>query len=76
MISQVSDTMARLAEDVQNRHRTDPEGWCAFHRRHFHVRIPVGACAPWRLAQMIIVKHDEQKSWSLPEGPVAGRFRT
>jgi hypothetical protein len=76
MISQVSDTMARLAGDVQNRHRADPEGWCAFHRRHFHVRIPVGACAPWRLAQYIIVAYNDQKVLSLPEGPVAGRFRT
>jgi len=76
MISHVSETMARLAGAVQNVHRSDPEGWCAHHRRHFHVRIPASKCAPWRLAQMIIVAYSQQQAGALPQGPVAGRFRT
>lgn len=76
MIAHVSETMARHAEAVQHLHRADPEGWCAHHRRHFHVRIPFGTCTPWRLAQLIIVGHHQQQTMPLPQGPVAGRFRT
>lgn len=74
MISHVSKTMAGLAEEVQNRHRADAEGWCVFHRRHFHVRIPVGKCTPWRLAQSVIIAYDQQQPRPLPQGPVAGQF--
>jgi hypothetical protein len=76
MISHVSETDMRHAEAVQHRHRADPEGFCAHHRRHFHVRIPFGKCAPWRLAQAIIVGYHQQQTSALPQGPVAGRFRT
>jgi hypothetical protein len=76
MISHVSETDARHAEAVQHRHRADHEGWCGFHRTHFHVRIPAGACTPWRLAQLIIVAYEQQQNLALPQGPVAGRFRT
>lgn len=76
MISHVSETDERHAEAVQHRHRADPEGFCAHHRTHFHVRIPAGECASWRLAQMIIVAYRQQQVRPLPQGPVAGRFRT
>jgi hypothetical protein len=70
----MSKTIADLAEDVQNRHRADPEGFCAFHQKHFHVRIPVGKCASWLLAQTVIVARYQQQTRTLPQGPVAGRF--
>jgi hypothetical protein len=74
MTPRYSRTVARLAEDVQHRHRADPEGFCAFHRKHFHVRIPFGECKPWLLAQSIIIGYDRQQVQSLPQGPVAGQF--
>jgi hypothetical protein len=74
MIARVSKATASLAEDVQHRHRADDEGLCAFHRKYFGVRIPFGECAPWRLAQKVIVAYDEQQVRSLPQGPVAGQF--
>ncbi|KPC75310.1 hypothetical protein ADL26_08005, partial [Thermoactinomyces vulgaris] len=62
MTPRYSRTVAKLAEEVQHRHRADAEGFCAFHRRHFHVRIPVGSCAPWRFAQLIIVGHAQEQA--------------
>jgi hypothetical protein len=74
MIQRVSKATAGLAEEVQHRHRANPEGVCGFHWRHFHVRIPAGECKPWLLAQRIIVAYDQQQVRALPQGPVAGQF--
>jgi hypothetical protein len=74
MTPRYSRTVARLAGEVQHLHRADAEGFCAHRRRHFHVRIPFGTCAPWRLAQLIIVGHaQQQQARPLPQGPVAGQ---
>lgn len=74
MISHMSKTMASLAEELQNRHRADAEGWCGFHRKHFGIRIPVGECASWKLAQRVIVAYNQEQTRTLPQGPVAGQF--
>jgi len=75
-ITHVSMADAARAEEVQHTHRADKDGWCTHHLRCFRLRIPATKCDPWRLAQMIIVAYDQQQTGSLPEGPVAGRFRT
>lgn len=59
----VPKSTAARAEETQNRHRADKDGWCTFHRTNFKTLIPFGECDPWRAAQAVIVAYDRQQGW-------------
>jgi hypothetical protein len=59
----VSKATAARAEETQNRHRADAEGWCAFHLKHFSIRIRACECDAWLDAQEVIIAYDQQQGW-------------
>lgn len=51
----------RRAEEVQHQHRSDKNGWCQHHLRHFGIRVKACECDPWLKAQRVIVAYDRQR---------------
>jgi hypothetical protein len=69
----LSAAVAHRAEEIQETHKPDADGWCGFCLRHFRIRVRAGQCKPWQMAEGSINSLKRQQERLCRPKPTVGR---